>query len=51
LSPTFIIQKVLKFYTETYYKPNGGINVFKMKHKMFLNLLSYVYVKNCHMFK
>jgi len=28
-----------------YHKPNGGINIFKMKHKKLFNLISYVYVK------
>ncbi len=38
------IKKFQNSYS-TYHKPNGGIDVFKMKHKKLFNLFSCVCVK------
>jgi hypothetical protein len=47
----FYYIKVLQISQSIYYKLNEGIDVFKMKQKMFFNLLSCVSIKNCHIFK
>jgi hypothetical protein len=44
----FYYTKVFQILHLTYYKPNGSIDVFKMKHKKLSNLFSYFYVKNRH---
>jgi hypothetical protein len=48
MSYLFLLYKSFKILYSTYHKPNGGIHVFKMKHKKFSNLFSCVYVENYH---
>jgi hypothetical protein len=45
---TFIILNFKKIILNN--KPNVGMDVFKMKNKKLSNLLSCVFVKNCHTF-
>jgi len=44
----FYYTKVLQILYSMYYKPNGSIYVFKMKHYKLFNLFSYFYVENYH---
>jgi len=49
LLPIFITLKFFKFHS--YHKPNGGIDVFKMKHKKLSDLIFYIFVKKNYIFK
>jgi len=44
----FYYTKIFQILHSSYYKPNGSINVFKIKHKKLSNLFFYFYVENYH---
>jgi hypothetical protein len=47
----FYYIRKFQFLYSIYYKPNVGIDDFKMKNKKNSNLLSCVFVENFHIFK